>query len=219
MPGGWVDRTRAQPRRSGINLQLRSLTEVKHKPAINQKLSRGRGHFGWAALLLAATALLSWGAPDDFTVESALGSGKFRLAEARGRYVALHFLLKTECPVCLRHTRSYLEQSASIPAAVQVFLKPDSPEEIRAWAEKLDLAELNRIPLYRDPEATLAKAYRIPFGYQFHGETVHYPAFLLLDPQGREVFRYVGESNRDRFSFDDFAAKLAELKGQRQPRP
>ena len=51
-----------------------------------------------------------------------------------------------------------------------------------------------------------------PGGYRFNGQTVHYPALVLLDPAGKEVFRYVGKSNADRFSYDQFAAKLTELK-------
>lgn len=41
---------------------------------------------------------------------------------------------------------------------------------------------------------------------------MHYPALVLLDPAGKEVFRYVGKSNADRFSYEQFAEKLAELK-------
>jgi peroxiredoxin Q/BCP len=66
--------------------------------------------------------------------------------------------------------------------------------------------------IYRDTEAGLAKAFDIPFGYKFHGQVVHYPALVILDPKGKEVFRYVGKNNGDRYDFDDFVAKIAELK-------
>ena len=46
-------------------------------------------------------------APADFTVTSPIDGKTFRLSDAKGRYVALHFLLKTECPFCLRHTAEY----------------------------------------------------------------------------------------------------------------
>jgi peroxiredoxin Q/BCP len=65
--------------------------------------------------------------------------------------------------------------------------------------------------IYRDPDATLAKAYNIPDGYKFHGQTVHYPALVLLDGSGKEVFRYVGKSNADRLSYEKISAKLKEL--------
>jgi hypothetical protein len=32
-----------------------------------------------------------------------------------------------------------------------------------------------------------------------------------LDSQGKEVFRYVGKSNADRFTYDKLLAKLEEL--------
>lgn len=149
----------------------------------------------------------------DFTVESPADGKVFKLSEAKGKYVALHFLLKTECPYCLKHTRDYLQKSAANPEVVHVFLKPDSAETIKGWTAKANRGdEMPDAPIYRDPEARLAEQFRIPGGYQFHGESVHYPALVLLDPTGKEVFRYVGKSNSDRFSYERFTAKLAELK-------
>lgn len=166
------------------------------------------------------TTLVAFAAPPaDFTVESPLDGSKFRLADAKGRYVAIHFLLKTECPVCLRHTREYAKKAASLPDLVQVFLKPDSAGEIKKWAANLGEEAAKGVTVYRDADAALAKAFGIPDGYRFHGEVVHFPALVLLDPAGKEVFRHVGRSNADRLSFEQLAAKLAGLKqaGAGQP--
>lgn len=164
-----------------------------------------------AALLLTFAAVAAIAAPPaDFTVTAPADGRVFRLADARGRYVALHFLLKTECPICLRHTAAHAKLAATQPDLVNVFLKPDSAEEIKAWTAKLEPGTAPVI--YRDPDARLAKAFAIPDGYAFHGETVHYPALVLLDPAGREVFRHVGKNNGDRYSAEKLAAKVAELK-------
>jgi hypothetical protein len=69
------------------------------------------------------------------------------------------------------------------------------------------------VTVYRDPDA-LAKKLKIPDGYQFHGQSVHYPALVLLNEKGEEVFRYVGKNNSDRLSFEKLAVKGAELKGK-----
>ncbi len=148
--------------------------------------------------------------PEQFTLKSATSPATFSLAAAKGKYVALHFLLKTECPHCLRHTRDYFTQAPGLMNVVQVFVKPDTDQEITAWAAKLPPEELARNPIYRDPEAALAKAFAIPDGYKFHGQVVHYPATILLGPDGKEVFRYVGKNNGDRLSFEKLAAKVAE---------
>lgn len=154
-------------------------------------------------------------APADFTVEAPADGKVFTLSAARGKFVALHFLLKTECPYCLKHTRAYALAAGSMPDVVQVFLKPDSVEAIQAWTAKLGRGgEAGAFRIYRDPEARLATQFGIPGGYVFHGETVHYPALVLLDPAGREVFRHVGKNNADRFPVNQFVAKLAELKRQ-----
>lgn len=164
------------------------------------------------ALIVTAMASVSRGFanPQDFTVHSATGTNVFKLSEAKGKFVALHFLLKTECPYCIRHTHDYAQKAATNFNVVHVFLKPDTEAEIKTWAGKLgdDPLKLN---IYRDPEAKLAKEFNIPDGYKFHGQTVHYPALVLLDASGKEVFRYVGKSNADRFSYEKFAAKLKEF--------
>ncbi|MES2597955.1 MAG: redoxin domain-containing protein [Verrucomicrobiota bacterium] len=162
------------------------------------------------ALLFIATAVLA-APPEDFTVKSTTDKSSFTLKDARGKYVAVHFLLKTECPLCLRHTRDYMTKAPTLPNVVQVFLKPDTDREIEAWASKLPAEELAKQPIYRDPNAKLAKAFDIPDGYQFHGQVVHYPATILIGPDGKEVFRHVGKSNSDRLSFEALSAKVAEL--------
>jgi thioredoxin-dependent peroxiredoxin len=162
-------------------------------------------------LLFSVCASLTAAAPEDFTVRAAAGKGSFTLKDARGKFVALHFLLKTECPYCLRHTHDYFTKAPGLPNVVQVFVKPDSDTEIEAWAAKLPAGDLEKNPIYRDPYAKLAKSFDIPDGYQFHGQTVHYPATVLIGPDGKEVFRYVGKSNSDRLSFEKLAEKVAEL--------
>lgn len=161
-------------------------------------------------IMLALTPVAVRANPADFTVRSATGTNEFKLADARGRFVALHFLLKTECPYCLRHTRDYAEKSAGDQRVVHVFLKPDAEADIKKWAARLT-EDASAPPIYRDPEAAVAKAFQIPEGYKFHGQTVHYPALVLLDRTGKEVFRYVGKSNADRLAYEKFAAKLEEL--------
>ena len=149
-------------------------------------------------------------APSDFTVVSSTDGSKFTLSDHRGKTVVLHFLLKTECPYCLRYTRDYAVLSKKTPDIVHVFLKPDSDEDIKAWVSHLDAKDLQTLPqIYRDADAELAKRFEIPGGYQFHGQRVHYPALIAIDGKGQEIFRYVGKSNSDRLAAKDFAAKLA----------
>ena len=169
-----------------------------------------------ALLLLPLVGVAA--APSDFTLKAAGGGSDFRLSEARGKYVALHFLLKTECPFCLRYTREHGMSASKTPDLLHVFIKPDSEEEIRSWAGKLNEGGgSSMIAIHRDPEAALAESFGIPGGYAFHGQTVHYPALVLLNPQGKEVFRYVGKDNGDRFGSAQLVAKLAEVKSAPVP--
>jgi peroxiredoxin Q/BCP len=167
--------------------------------------------FAGLLLVIAASSSAIAAAPADFTLHSATSTATFRPADAKGKFIALHFLLKTECPYCLRHTREYFTKASQVPNVVQVFIKPDAAEEIKGWAAKLPPEEVARNPIYRDPDAALAKAFAVPDGYQFHGQSVHYPALILLGPDGKEVFRHVGKSNADRYSLANLAATVAKL--------
>ncbi|MFO0916237.1 MAG: redoxin family protein [Pirellulales bacterium] len=152
----------------------------------------------------------------DFTVQSATDDSSFQLSKQRGKVVVLHFLLKTECPFCMKYTRDYALLAEKQPEVVHVFLKPDSAAEIAAWAGKLDSTDLKGLPtIYRDVDAKLADQFKVPGGYNFHGETIHYPALIALDENGKELFRYVGKSNSDRMATDDFVVKLTETTGRR----
>lgn len=98
-----------------------------------------------------------------------------------------------------------------LPGVVQVFIKPDPEKEIEAWIDNLPEDGSLSFPIYRDPGAELAKAFKIPHGYRFHGRVVHYPALVLLGPGEREAFRYVGENNSDRYAFEQLESKISEL--------
>jgi peroxiredoxin Q/BCP len=153
--------------------------------------------------------------PTDFTIESPTHGKTLTLSEQKGKVIALHFLLKTECPYCIKHTNDYAKLASKTPEVLHVFLKPDSADEIKAWAGKLSQDELKDLPvIYRDPDARLAKEFGIPDGYKFHGQTVHYPALVVLGGSGQELFRYVGKSNTDRMKPDDFVAKLKSVKAK-----
>ncbi len=169
-----------------------------------------------AIALLCLSAMVMFGVhtwslpPRDFMVESPTHGTTFAMSEQKGKLIVLHFLLKTECPFCLKLTNDYARLGASEPDVMHLFLKPDSPEEIKAWAKRISQEGLRNPPvIYRDPGARLAKEFCIPGGYEFHGQTTHYPALVLLDGSGQELFRYVGKSNSDRMKPDDFIARLA----------
>jgi len=165
-------------------------------------------------ILLIFVASVKAQSPGDIKLQSATDKSQFVLSKEKGKYVALHFLLKTECPYCIRHTSEYFGRAATLPNVVQVFIKPDTEKEIAEWATKLPVAELTKFPIYRDPDAKLATQFNIPDGYSFHNQIVHYPAMILIGPDGKEVFRYIGKNNTDRFSFDQLVSKVHELSGK-----
>lgn len=169
----------------------------------------------WIALLILVSAKAPAENPSNFTLQSALDEDTFELSKHQGKSVVLHFLLKTECPFCLKYTHEYAVLAAKTPDLVHLFLKPDSVEEIKSWADNLDKNGLKDLPkIYRDPGAKLAKQFGIPDGYKFHGQTVHFPALVAISSDGKELFRYVGKSNGDRMSTAEFSKKMESAKRQ-----
>jgi peroxiredoxin Q/BCP len=141
------------------------------------------------SLALAATTALvlpaSAAAPADFTVTAVTGQqgSTLKLSDLKGQYVALHFLLKTECPVCIQHTRSYLQNADKVAGVRQVFLKPRHRRGDPGVGRQGRRQEPPTI--YRDADATLATQFGIPDGYAFHGQTVHYPRSSSSIPPAR----------------------------------
>jgi thioredoxin-dependent peroxiredoxin len=168
--------------------------------------------------LLTVPQLVSAQSVENFSLEAigedskAQVESKFELKDHKGKTVVLHFLLKTECPFCLKYTNQYAQLASTTPDVVHLFIKPDSEKDIRSWVKKMVKIEgVNQPTIYRDPGAKLAKQFKIPDGYQFHGQSVHYPALVVLDGAGKEMFRYVGKSNSDRMPKDEFVKKLETM--------
>jgi len=149
--------------------------------------------------------------PKDFTLKSVDGKQEFQLSKAETKFVALHFLLKTECPICMRYTQEYAAHAKEFPDVTHVFIKPDEPAETLKWFSKFDASKAEAPVIYHDKDAVLAKRYMIKYGYEFHGEVMHFPAFILTDKTGKVHFRYEGKDNRDRFDYKELAEKLKEM--------
>ncbi len=187
---------------------MNQLTRKLRFPKLSLGLALAAGLAGQSGQLAAASVA-------DFELPSVSGAPSFKLSEHRGHYVALHFLLKTECPFCLGHVQEVARKASLLPNVIQVFIKPDSEEVIKDWMAKISPGLKDKVTLYRDADAALAQRFGIRDGYPFHGELVHYPALILIGPKGDEAFRYVGKSNSDRFSFAQLSAKLDELEPNR----
>ncbi len=105
-----------------------------------------------------------------------------------------------------------MAKSKGLPNVLQIYIKPDEKKDILAWTTKLSAdSQGSGTPIYMDPDAKLANAFKVPDGYFFHNQIVHFPALILLGPDGKEVFRYIGKKNTDRYTFEQLTAKIQEL--------
>ena len=134
---------------------------------------------------------------------------QFNSADARGQFLAIHFLLTTECPYCSRLINEYTRNAPTLAGIRQIFVKPDSLEAFDAMLK--GLPDGDKLPIYRDADSKLVEKSKFDGGYKFHGQVMHYPAVIILNETGKEVFRHIGKSNADRLPFASYAAKVAEL--------
>lgn len=162
-----------------------------------------------ALCLLATLASSQADGGVNFTVRDVFEEETFVLSEARGNYVSIHFLLETNCPNCARHVENYLRDASSFPLTKQIFLKGGEPPEIVEWMNGLDvtLPPISKLLIYRDPDAKVAESFAVPV----KSGHVKYPAFILIDREGREIFRYVGISKWDYYPLESFRDRMDEL--------
>ena len=132
----------------------------------------------------------------------------FDTKAAKGKWLVLDFLLQTACPFCARRVGEYAAIQSKIEkddSTQLIIIKPDDAATIKAWTEQF---KVKGPMIYRDPDALLAGTLQIPGGYQFHGQAVHYPATLIVSPEGKVVWANVGKSNSERCKVEDVLAAL-----------
>lgn len=149
---------------------------------------------------------------DPFTLPAISGGDDFDLSEtlAGGEWVALHFLLKTDCPLCLTYTMRFHDARESFPGVRHVFIKPDDERIAKRWVNTARVFAKDLPTIHRDPDAALAKQLNVRFGHPFHGEITHYPCLVLIAPDGRERWRYTGSSTFERATLKQFTAAYEE---------
>jgi hypothetical protein len=159
------------------------------------------------ALLSATLALSAHGqAPDapsqaaaaqSFTIGDA--NRVFDSATVRGQVLAIHFVPE----IGEAQTKSAIaEYTAGGPTLAGVRQIVVSAEKADAFRSALAGLPANSIPAYRDGDGELAKRFGVA------SSTV---AIVVLDPDGREIYRNATTSSSDHLSFPTFAAKIGEL--------
>lgn len=98
----------------------------------------------FAVSILMGVAVAHGQTPQNFTLEAVLDDSnasidsKFELKNHKGKVVVLHFLLKTECPFCLRYTNQYALLSETVAARKRCTTSPRRAVEVRVQKYQVD---------------------------------------------------------------------------------
>ncbi len=170
--------------------------------------------------LVSLTTMLILAAPSAFAQQPATTSRvltaitdhhSFSLADAQGRYLALHFLTKTDTPECTAFVRDFLRAAPTVAGVMHVFIKPDTESEVKAWAAQFNE---DAHSIFLDPNGGLAQDLKVPSGLSINGATSTFPATIVFDTSGTELFRHVGTTHHDHLTFDSFK-RMIEAKWRR----
>jgi thiol-disulfide isomerase/thioredoxin len=111
--------------------------------------------------------------------------GEHSLAEYRGKWVVLNFWA-TWCAPCRREMPSLERLQTAMPdlAVVPVATGRNAVEGIRRFFED---AGVKSLPILRDPQSELAHAMHV----------MGLPVTVILNPEGQEVARLIGDAEWD----------------------
>ncbi len=113
------------------------------------------------------------------------GDGEHTLAEYRGKWVVLNFWA-TWCAPCRREMPSLERLQAAMPdlAVVPVATGRNAVEGIERFFEE---AGVTALPILRDPKSVLSRAMGV----------MGLPVTVILNPEGEEVARLIGDAEWD----------------------
>jgi peptidylprolyl isomerase len=179
---------------------------------MKRSLSIGLG----IGLLLLTPAVWAGQKIPNFRVKQAGGEGKiFQLSDHKGSWVLLDFLLAEPNPADAEHYRvlsaSAEQLAASREVVIALFSAAPRERTVGWWSER----ENPNLPIYQDPEAKLSQALKIPAGLELaEGKTGHYPATMLVGPDGLVYWTRIAKDAQDRASLEEILAVLADAQAQ-----
>jgi len=162
-------------------------------------------------LLHSETTIASGDVPN-FRVKQCGGDERiFQLSEHLGSWVLLDFLppsSSTAENAFYTVVEASAEQLMRQRNLVCVFLKPNEEREVVSWWKSFPR---HTLPVYRDPEGKLAEILKINPAQPGDG-SARPPATLLVDPDGKEVWRHLGKAADDYPSLQNLLAQVHTAK-------
>lgn len=154
---------------------------------------------------LPAWARIAGGDPTHPAVTAVADDRSLSIDDLKGSYLALHFVGATTSPAGAKFVRDTISNAPSVAGVMHLFISAEPAAQVKAWAEQFgDSAKM----VFVDKDGGLAADLGLKAGSSA-GVTGE-PATIVLDPEGKELFRSVGAGLDDYLSFDRFARQMAD---------
>ena len=131
------------------------------------------------------------------SISSAVNGQPFSIAEAKGHYLALHFL-RGDTEKAGKFVNEYLRAAPLYAGVRHVFVRSDDAKAVRSWAEQF---KGDAGTVYLDTQGALAK----DLGVVATGT----PATIVLDTESKELFKFSGKQADDYLPWATFASQFA----------
>jgi len=138
---------------------------------------------------------------------AAVDGRSFAIADARGRYLAIHFLTEIQATESSEFVKRFVRSAPTVAGVRHIFVARGDPANIRAWAAQF---KENAPLVYIDSDGAMARALSITSD-SAAVTTSGLPSTVVFDQQGKELFRHTGTSAHDHLSFDAFARRMTQL--------
>ena len=154
-----------------------------------------------STLFFAVSPALAINQPaSNATITAANDDHPFALKDAKGHYLALHFLPAGDTPEDAAFVREYLKAAPTAAGVVHAFIRPQTGDA-KAWASQF--ADASRV--FVDHDSKLAADLGV---WKDQKESTRFATTVVLDQDGKELFRLSGTPARSHVSFGSFASRL-----------
>lgn len=146
-----------------------------------------------AAIFSIASPVYSQQPSTPHSIVAASDGHAFSIKDARGRYLALHFLSDADSTECASFIRDYLAAASELAGVQHLFIRTTASSDAKMWASQFG----DGTAMFLDSDGALARDLNVSSPF----------ATVLLNTDGTELFRHAGKTHSDHMAWSAFLTR------------